>query len=114
MIICVDSMASSWFVEPLATLDLPVGRRHGLIRHSGVQVTNELLSVDARTMESALTADVPPLSTTDLRRLHELATNKLAELVQRSSSIKGPKVHPEAEIIAARELLDRHRSDAPS
>ena len=64
-------------------------------------------------METALAANVPPLSMMDLRRLHELATNKLAELVQRSSGSGGPKAHHEAEMIAARELLGRDQSDAP-
>ncbi|KAF1982367.1 TPR-like protein [Aulographum hederae CBS 113979] len=53
-------------------------------------------------------ADLPPPSTETVHKLHELATRKLAEIVRRSASKeKGWEGFDPAEIIAARELLDR-------
>jgi hypothetical protein len=49
-----------------------------------------------------------------VEKLNELATLRLAEIVRRSSSgEKGWDGYDKAEIIAARELLDRDGSSAP-
>ncbi|KAF2474516.1 TPR-like protein [Lindgomyces ingoldianus] len=52
--------------------------------------------------------DSPPLKLETVKKLEELATSKLAEIVrQYASGKKGWTGYDEAEVIAARELLDR-------
>jgi hypothetical protein len=52
--------------------------------------------------------DVPPPKLQTVKKLEELATGKLAEIVrQYGSGKKGWSAFNEAEVIAARELLDR-------
>jgi hypothetical protein len=52
--------------------------------------------------------DIPVPSIETVKKLEELATSKLAEIVrQYKSGRKGWKGYNEAEVIAARELLDR-------
>lgn len=76
--------------------------------------TNRLLeklnktSKPATASSNALAGDLAPPSLSSVQRLNELATSKLAEIVRRSSSgEKGWDGYDQAEVIAARELLDR-------
>jgi len=53
-------------------------------------------------------ADIPPPKIETVKKLDELATKKLAEIVRRySKGENGWMGYEEAEVIAARELLDR-------
>lgn len=55
-----------------------------------------------------MTGDLAPPSIDSVKKLSELATSKLAEITRRSASgEKGWDGYSEAELIAARELLDR-------
>ena len=55
-----------------------------------------------------VTGDLAPPSLASVKKLNEIATSKLAEITRRSSSgEKGWDGYSEAELIAARELLDR-------
>lgn len=71
---------------------------------------------DVKSVTRDLTADggygMP--SSTKVEKLNELATKKLAEIVRRSStSESGWDGYGEAEVIAARELLDRDAQNGP-
>lgn len=60
------------------------------------------------TSSDPATGDLAPPSIASVKKLNELATSKLAEITGRSSSgEKGWDGYSEAELIAARELLDR-------
>jgi hypothetical protein len=53
-------------------------------------------------------SDLPLPTIATVQRLHELATSKLGEIIRKSSAgEKGWDGYDAAEIIAARELLDR-------
>lgn len=55
-----------------------------------------------------LAGDLAPPSLASVQRLNELATAKLGEILRRSSAgEKGWDGYSQAELIAARELLDR-------
>lgn len=59
-------------------------------------------------MSDPVFGDLAPPSTASVQRLHELATAKLAEIVRRNSAGEvGWEGYDQAEVIAARELLDR-------
>lgn len=82
--------------------------------------TNELKeamssSGDVNSAKRALEEDgssVPPLTT--IEKLNELSTKKLVEIVRKSSSSDYDwEGYAEAEVIAARELLDRDSSKTP-
>lgn len=61
---------------------------------------------------TGLTTGAP--SKEKVEKLNELATSKLAEIIRRNSAREvGWDGYDEAEIIAARELLDRDSSSAP-
>jgi hypothetical protein len=66
-------------------------------------------STSAATKRSAQDDDdIPVPSAQTVKKLEEIATNKLAEIIrQHKSGKKGWQGYDEAEIIAARELLDR-------
>ena len=52
--------------------------------------------------------DIPPPKLATVKKLEELATSKLAEIVRQYGSGKnGWQGYDEAEVISARELLDR-------
>ena len=52
--------------------------------------------------------DLPPPPVATVEKLHEVATSKLAEIVRKASSgMKGWEGYEEAELIAARALLDK-------
>ena len=57
---------------------------------------------------SDATGDLAPPSLSQVQKLNELATGKLAEIVRRSSAGEaGWDGYDQAEVIAARELLNR-------
>jgi ER membrane protein complex subunit 2 len=57
---------------------------------------------------------LPLPATSTVQKLHELATSKLAEIVRKGSTDeKGWDGYDEAELIAARELLDRDSQSVP-
>ncbi|KAI9791790.1 MAG: hypothetical protein M1835_000093 [Candelina submexicana] len=77
-------------------------------------ITNRLLSILPETQKassavSSLGAgEVPPPTLSVVQKLNERATSKLAEIIRRSSTAeKGFECYEQAEVIAARELLDR-------
>ena len=76
-----------------------------------IQTTGRLLSLLTKRNSTSLTVknqDVPPPSVKEVERLNELATAKLGEIVRRSSAREaGWTGYDRAEVIAARELLDR-------
>jgi hypothetical protein len=56
----------------------------------------------------AIVRDLPPPSLATVQKLHELSTKKLAEIVRRSmGGEKGWDGYEQAELIAAKELLNR-------
>ncbi|KAK7521961.1 uncharacterized protein IWZ02DRAFT_127930 [Phyllosticta citriasiana] len=55
--------------------------------------------------------DLPPPTTATVEKLHELATAKLAEIVRRSNARESGWDYDQAEVIAARELLDRDSAE---
>ncbi|KAK5173381.1 Inositol phosphatase SIW14 [Saxophila tyrrhenica] len=71
----------------------------------------EVLSTSKKPQQSSsdpVRGDLAPPSVDAVKKLNELATSKLAEIVRRSNSgEKGWDGYSAAEIIAARELLDR-------
>jgi len=82
----------------------------------GLKVTTkrllDVLQKSTKTVAPTSEIEIPPPSTATAQRLHELATSKLAEAVRRSTAgERGWDGYDQAEIIAARELLDRDMSD---
>lgn len=78
----------------------------------GLKITSaKLLEVLPKGGKGAVTTaddDLPPPDRSTLERLNELATSKLAEIVRKSASgEKGWGGHDQAEVIAARALLDK-------
>ncbi|EON69189.1 hypothetical protein W97_08547 [Coniosporium apollinis CBS 100218] len=76
--------------------------------------TSRLLSLPSKTSKPAPAAtdpqfgDLAPPSLATIEKLHELATAKLAEIVRRNAAGEsGWDGYEQAEVIAARELLDR-------
>lgn len=68
----------------------------------------EMLPKSGKGHVTASEDDLPPPETATVEKLRELATSKLAEIVRRSSSReKGWESYDEAELIAARALLDK-------
>lgn len=65
------------------------------------------MSIQA-TKSSVLADSLPTPDVVDVQRLNERATAKLSEIIRRSASGEsGWRGYDKAEIIAARELLDR-------
>lgn len=99
MTICVAIMASSWFVEPpkLEMLLTPF------------QTTSRLLTATpqaSRQSKGEAGLVLPDLKV--IERLNETATSKLTEIVRRNTiGEDGWQGYDKAEIISARELLDR-------
>ncbi|KAF2757040.1 tetratricopeptide-like protein [Pseudovirgaria hyperparasitica] len=77
----------------------------------GLKITcQKILENAPKTSSKAVAAseDLPPPSPAKVEKLHELATKKLAEIVRRASQQEpGWDGYDEAELIAARALLDR-------
>ncbi len=82
-----------------------------------------MLSLDAQILEKALgeaneksLSELAPPSQTTLKRLNQVATDKLADIVRRSSSTArgggagSADNEGEAEIIAAKQLLEQEQS----
>ncbi|KAF2237639.1 TPR-like protein [Viridothelium virens] len=65
-------------------------------------------SKQSQAVSDPATGDLAPPTLRSIQRLHELATGKLGEMVRRGSvGERGWNDYDEAELIAARELLDR-------
>ena len=68
----------------------------------------EKLSASTKVLKSEASDDFPIPSVNMVEKLNELATSSLAEIIrQHSTGQSGWSGYEEAEIIAARELLDR-------
>ena len=72
----------------------------------------DVLSTSKKSQQSSsdpVTGDLALPTVESVKKLNELATSKLAEIVREGSSgEKGWDGYSESELIAARELLDRH------
>jgi len=67
-----------------------------------------LLSESSSSRRNADDDDLPPPTLESVKKLEEIATSKLAEIVRQYSSGNAAwQGYNEAEVIAARELLDR-------
>jgi hypothetical protein len=84
------------------------------------QTTKRLLELlpnapkSAKSSSDSAFSDLPFPTVANVQRLHELATSKLGEIVRKSSAGEtGWDGYDAAEIIAARELLDRDSQSAP-
>jgi len=72
----------------------------------------EVLQKSSKSVTSSSENELPPPTVATVQRLHELATSKLAEAIRRNTAgEKGWDGYDEAEIIAARALLDRDTKD---
>jgi len=77
------------------------------------QTTSRLLAILSKTTKvptasSDIPGDLAPPSLLSVQKLNQLATSKLAEIVRRGSAGEaGWDGYDQAELIAARELLDR-------
>ncbi|KAI9848732.1 MAG: hypothetical protein M1837_006819 [Sclerophora amabilis] len=70
--------------------------------------TSRLLTLHSSSSSAVSSSSSKEMSSKELEKLNELATAKLAEIVRRSSAgEKGWTGYDQAEVIAARELLDR-------
>ncbi|KAK8218575.1 tetratricopeptide repeat domain-containing protein [Phyllosticta capitalensis] len=70
-------------------------------------------SSDKQAVTDTQSGDLPPPTTATVEKLHELATSKLAEIVRRSNAGESGWEYDQAEVIAARELLDRDSEEVP-
>ncbi|KAI9885895.1 MAG: hypothetical protein M1823_002320 [Watsoniomyces obsoletus] len=108
----IESMR--WFCRSVELCDDYLRGYYGL-----KMATNRLVSLDARTLDAATaaksvdgSADQTPPSPGNVKRLNELASAKLAEIVKRSQKHSNRPGHDVAEVMAAKKLLDEDQASS--